>query len=1349
MRNSGWSVVEGFSGRRSSCSHRSCFIVLRAACCYVLADQLDLYSQFTHAYSIIILFCFGLTDKDEEPNLRLLATATAPREKRKLTFRKGGRTPRGMRSRPDNQQQPSTSSAEFVTHDDIGCGVVRVAGLVRDSLPSYLVKEQITNDEYQEILRVLSPEMSLDALQAAWKDCQTEFGFMVITTLRWWTSPLAFFELLEALYELPENPPRQMLFPRFTSWTSDARKAWKQAICRFIKFWATYTFDFADEALYGAFLRFQQKLQTEEVLHHYGLNIVSSTVLGSMEHAPPVLCPPTHSPAKAICTLSLHPKSKFGDPLVRTITGSELKTLAEQITALEWDAFVALSPDDIRKQTLSQHDSHTDPSSSQLKLARVISLGNQLRTWAASQVLHGKTSEDRAEIINAVVQLCLHLKSLHNYASLMSIHGAFSHAAIGRLKMSFAGLPRATAKDLSSLDVLLSPLNNHEAYRKHLAKSMAVGHVCIPYLAVLLKDAMSIEHKAKTMTQEGHVDVHKLHSLSVALDQLVRKNQAPVVNVDVPLLISLKHTLLNDTRWSDAHLYERSLMCEPKEQPASPALSLSNPETPRDAWKARQWSRSRLTVLRRSRRNDETQSSQTSLDRQEGDTGSTQSFNASSLLQDLSALGLPDVFAEIRAKFDELAKTVLLELAQQAGISSASENPDTEAPASPQPVFLRIHSRPSTPSSTDMVTPTKAVHDEPPMMAQDGNVSSSLARIAAQRKESVLNDTQHEYVSMETPDLLAAMAAEDASSSCPSRAITPIVVVQAPSTPDVKYKLEQLSDSHDGLCRDKHLSRTNSGHSFSRLLDDSLCGDITMTKEQYQRVRNTLLPSLPPFQNADTNDDKNLDRTDFAYLLEKAYFAVSERQPSAHRSLSRAASVSDLSVGGARKVKSSLKHGSRAISTSSLSSSLGPQDYFGPSPTKVADISRHIKDGSNYQHEITRLKHDIETLQEQNNELQRELAAISQLPEDIEPFFTFDMLATIGKEEKANALASKEDSLHMVMRLLPSVVGFHHATRQAIRVLAEFGTRHQYGPNRTINVSSLDEFHLLVYGYCEVYLKETEVQPEITSTRRFSVDLGEKVFSVGSGSSFIPSPSKSWTLVTLAPTLVFTLPGKLVHQVLRFSASQQPTPMTVKDAEQIIIGFGKEESKLKARSTQKQQRRPQQSTIVRAIHKIPDGVSDATNNFAALQVGQRQDLLEQQHQQQSYEQGLPASARHSDKTAYEAQLEGRRYLELRREVHSHARLSSSSSSSPSWSRSHSLTAGGSEHVRVREQSRFSSARQQSTPLMSSPLDMGQTATFAPVPDIRTHPAEMGIVTSSGSFMPLSESGDDDELWTDV
>lgn len=164
----------------------------------------------------------------------------------------------------------------------------------------------------------------------------------------------------------------------------------------------------------------------------------------------------------------------------------------------------------------------------------------------------------------------------------MSIHGAFTHAAVGRLKQSFASLPRTISKDLHSLNVLLSPSNNHERYRKaasqvalggfnwlqfccdhplvvavllaiistvvlcsdrfstvpsklsllllhmmcfaalflipysqtvdwnivallyihsaslvELVQSMRPGFPCIPYLAVLLKDVMSIEHKAK------------------------------------------------------------------------------------------------------------------------------------------------------------------------------------------------------------------------------------------------------------------------------------------------------------------------------------------------------------------------------------------------------------------------------------------------------------------------------------------------------------------------------------------------------------------------------------------------------------------------------------------------------------------------------------------------------------------------------------------------------------------------------------------------------------------------------------------------------------------------------------
>ncbi|EGD80805.1 hypothetical protein PTSG_01394 [Salpingoeca rosetta] len=1162
---------------------------------------------------------------DEEPNLRLLVTSpSVQRERRTSTLRKGMRIIKSMRSRSDlgvgSPPSASAHPASSNTKDELGCKPVSLSGTVRDALQRYVGKAQLSSAECAEVSRIIGNDAHMDTLVPAWKETQLEFGTMLVATMRWWTTPLDFFNLITAFYSLPDTPPDSLLFPRFKSWANGAaRSAWKQAICRFIRCWATLSSDFADQSLYGAFLQLQSTLKKDEILTPYGLDALSNAVVQSMEENTIPLCPPTHSPgANVTPTLSLHPKAKFGNPLVRTVSGEQLKTLAHQITALEWDAFSRITPHDVNSQTRDSKRGSSDDDGAlhASRISHVIDLGNRLRMWAVSQVLQGKTTEDRAETIAAIVELCMHLKSLKNFSSLMSIHGAFSHAAVGRLKHSFASLPKHISRDLQSLDSLLSPLNNHEQYRKLMNKVSSLGIPFIPYIAVLLKDAMSIEHKAKTIDKAGGVDVHKLYSLASCVDVLVRKAHVPKVQVDIPLLISLKHTLQQqqDSQASDNHLYERSLTS--------------------DSARPRTRGRSRLSNFRRTRRLGEQQYRDSSQQRES--TSAAEASAASTLLTDLHSLGLANVTGVIAAKFEELACDILMALDRQL-VLSTNGTKIASTPRRAQSTSAMVDMRPlrSTATSSSSLL---ASADAPPSVQEDVPVISLQGPEPADHQHDQYD--QHNMHRDHTANTAAHSASDgegDGVDGCAQGDADTASVSSMPASPKQRLRSSISLDARarvlegEGRVRAGSPLRASSGDLLERV---SPVPDHGFSEQQYARARSLLMPSLPPFETADINRDQAVDKSDLAHILLQAYMATTAAStPAATRPATAAASVGTASERGdspstrtsfsamgssvdllhtPTRTAPSLR---QSVATIGSVSSL-PSPGVSPTPSRKPSAVHQVPGGSAEQKpdtmdQMLALQAEIAALQKENAQLRRDLQGFSDV--NLEDNFTLNMVGDIAREENANLLLCKEDSLLMVMRVLQTIPGFQDTSWEALRVLAEYGTRQQYGANRTINVSSSDEFHLLVHGHCQVYLRESH-NPNATSNHNI-MDFGEKVFSVGSGASFMPCYSKTWTLVSLCPALIFTMPSRLVTRLIRLSSKSRSRGVHVSDVERLVASLRSSIHNMEVDALGMARRTPPQyDTAIRAARRslsVDDAATTALIGSAWRQSSTEQDMYAQ------------------------------------------------------------------------------------------------------------------------------------------
>lgn len=101
----------------------------------------------------------------------------------------------------------------------------------------------------------------------------------------------------------------------------------------------------------------------------------------------------------------------------------------------------------------------------------------------------------------------------------MSLYSALSHAAVGRLKKSFALLPKSALRIKQRLDELTTPTNNHEHLRQAVRKSLQQGAFAMTYLALLGKDLVATDNALSNASTEHHANMPKLLALDALLSE--------------------------------------------------------------------------------------------------------------------------------------------------------------------------------------------------------------------------------------------------------------------------------------------------------------------------------------------------------------------------------------------------------------------------------------------------------------------------------------------------------------------------------------------------------------------------------------------------------------------------------------------------------------------------------------------------------------------------------------------------------------------------------------------------------------------------------------------------------------
>ncbi|KAL7713954.1 Ras guanine nucleotide exchange factor [Entamoeba marina] len=233
--------------------------------------------------------------------------------------------------------------------------------------------------------------------------------------------------------------------------------------------------------------------------------------------------------------------------------------IARQMTIVDHQIYKSIDICELFDCAFSkQHLMHHAPNA-----VKLFNRVNDISYWAATLILMHKEAQERAKIMEKLINVADVLMKMNNFQSLAGLFvGLDAFSAVSRLKKTRALLPQKSIKILSKLTKWLGLDNgNYSLYRNHLKQ---LKEACVPFIAVAGKDL--------TFISEGNVETIEVKGLKLlnferqqmSYDYIVDFLSYQQYDYNYPIVEPLNTFLLSPVAFPENYLYDLSLIYEPR-----------------------------------------------------------------------------------------------------------------------------------------------------------------------------------------------------------------------------------------------------------------------------------------------------------------------------------------------------------------------------------------------------------------------------------------------------------------------------------------------------------------------------------------------------------------------------------------------------------------------------------------------------------------------------------------------------------------------------------------------------------------------------------------------------------------
>jgi hypothetical protein len=274
-------------------------------------------------------------------------------------------------------------------------------------------------------------------------------------------------------------------------------------------------------------------------------------------------------------------------PRITTKTMS-VELVAQQLTLMEWHMLRAIRPSELLRQAWSRPGAQSRAPN----VVRYMRWYNNVRAWAASEVLRGSTPVTRAVALRKLIRVTTALFELRNFNGVMELLSALNAAPVFRLRRTWDLLKPRDVQHFNALNRALDPADDYARYRPLLAAARAERQACVPFLGAILADLVELDERwPDTLPGSDLIVLDKMHAVGevvvalrdamkptyaqLAVDERARSRLLAVQGSSDAELVRLSHQL-------EPPLRSNTLTRQARAKPSRGSLtkSTSSPRTP-------------------------------------------------------------------------------------------------------------------------------------------------------------------------------------------------------------------------------------------------------------------------------------------------------------------------------------------------------------------------------------------------------------------------------------------------------------------------------------------------------------------------------------------------------------------------------------------------------------------------------------------------------------------------------------------------------------------------------------------------------------------------------------------------
>uniref|UniRef100_A0A3P8VT81 Rap guanine nucleotide exchange factor like 1 n=1 Tax=Cynoglossus semilaevis TaxID=244447 RepID=A0A3P8VT81_CYNSE len=181
-----------------------------------------------------------------------------------------------------------------------------------------------------------------------------------------------------------------------------------------------------------------------------------------------------------------------GDSKLHDMSAEEV---ANQLAVFDWELFSCVHEVEFVCYVFHGEQSRWRPLNLELVLQRC----SEVQHWVATEILQCQSLPKRMQLLRKFIKIAALCKQQQDLLSFLAVVLGLDNPAVGRLRLTWEGLPGKFRKQFQQFENIADPSRNHKSYRDLIS---SLRPPLIPFTPLLLKDLTFLHESCKTFYGE-------------------------------------------------------------------------------------------------------------------------------------------------------------------------------------------------------------------------------------------------------------------------------------------------------------------------------------------------------------------------------------------------------------------------------------------------------------------------------------------------------------------------------------------------------------------------------------------------------------------------------------------------------------------------------------------------------------------------------------------------------------------------------------------------------------------------------------------------------------------------------